>query len=175
MPPVTVPTVQVNVLGAVALRLMLVAVLLQIAAVLAVVTAGVGLTVTVIVYGAPAQVVLAVDVGVTIYSTVPAVTLLGLLNICPIVLPAPAVAPVIPPVIVPIVQVNVLGAVDVRVMLVDVALQIAFVFAVVTAGVGLTATVIVYGEPAHVVLAVDVGVTMYCTVPAVALLGLVNV
>jgi hypothetical protein len=49
MPPVTVPTVQVNVLGAVAVSAILVAVPLQIAAVFAVVTTGVGFTVVVMV------------------------------------------------------------------------------------------------------------------------------
>jgi hypothetical protein len=49
MLPVIVPTVHVNVLAVLAVKAILVAVLLQIAAVLAVVTAGVGLTVTVIV------------------------------------------------------------------------------------------------------------------------------
>jgi hypothetical protein len=143
MPPVIVPTVHVNVLAALAVNAILVAVLLQIAAVLAVVTAGVGLTVTVMVYGAPGHVVLAVDVGVTIYCTVPAVALLGLVNVCAIVAPDPAVAPVIPPVTVPTVQVKVLAALAVNATLVEVALQIVFVFAVVTTGVGLTVTVIV--------------------------------
>jgi hypothetical protein len=109
------------------------------------------------------------------YCTVPAVELLGLLNTCEIVDPLPFAAPVIPPVIVPTVQLKLLGAVAVRVMLVDVALQIALVLAVVTTGVGFTVTVIVYGDPEHPGVAVDVGVTIYCTVPAVALLGLVSV
>jgi hypothetical protein len=143
MPPVIVPTVHVNVLAALAVNAILVAVLLQIAAVLAVVTAGVGLTVTVMVYGAPGHVVLAVDVGVTIYCTVPAVALLGLLSVCAIVAPDPAVAPVMPPVTVPTIQVNVLAALAVKAILVAVLLQIAAVLAVVTAGVGLTVTVIV--------------------------------
>jgi hypothetical protein len=47
--PVIVPTVQVNVLGADAVNAIFVAVALQIVAVFAVVTTGVGLTVTVIV------------------------------------------------------------------------------------------------------------------------------
>jgi hypothetical protein len=175
IPPVTVPIVHANVLGAVAVSGMLVAVLLQIAALLAVVTAGVGLTVTVIVYGDPGQAVLAVDVGVTMYCTVPAVAALGFVRIWAIVDPEPVAAPVMPPVIVPNVQVKVLGAVAVRVMLVDVALQIALVLAVVTTGVGFTVTVIVYGDPGQPGVAVDVGVTIYCTVPAVALLGLVRV
>ena len=67
MPPLMVPTVQVNVLAVVAVNAMLVVPPLQIAAVFAVVTTGVGFTVTVIVYGAPGQAGVAVDVGVTIY------------------------------------------------------------------------------------------------------------
>lgn len=49
MPPVIVPTVQVNVLAVVAVNAILVVPPLQIAAVLAVVTTGVGFTVTVMV------------------------------------------------------------------------------------------------------------------------------
>jgi hypothetical protein len=49
IPPVTVPTVHVNVLAALAINAIFVAVALHIVAVLAVVTTGVGLTVTVIV------------------------------------------------------------------------------------------------------------------------------
>lgn len=49
MPPVTVPMVQVKVLGVVAVSAMLVLTLLHAEAVLAVVTAGVGFTVTVMV------------------------------------------------------------------------------------------------------------------------------
>jgi hypothetical protein len=49
IPPVIVPTVHVNVLAAVAVSAIFVAVALQIVTVLAVVTTGVGLTVTVIV------------------------------------------------------------------------------------------------------------------------------
>lgn len=67
MLPVIVPTVQEKVLGAVAASAMFVAVPLQMAAVLAVVTTGVGFTVTVIVYGAPEHAGVAVDVGITIY------------------------------------------------------------------------------------------------------------
>ena len=59
------------------------------------------------------------------------------------VAPEPAVAPVMPPLMVPIVQLNVLAAVAVSAILVADALHIAAVFAVVTAGVGLTVTVIV--------------------------------
>jgi ABC-type proline/glycine betaine transport system permease subunit len=90
------------------------------------------------------------------------------------VAPDPALAPVIPPEIVPIVHVNVEGALDVSAMFGLVALQIATVAAFVTAGVGLTVTVIVYGAPGHEPV-VAVGVTINSTVPAVALLGLVSV
>jgi hypothetical protein len=175
MPPVIVPIVHVNVLAEVAVNAILVADPLQIDAVFAVVTAGVGLTVTVIAYGAPGQAGVDVDVGVTMYWTVPAVALLGLFKVCAIVAPLPALAPVIPPVIVPTVHVNVLAEVAVNAMFVAVALQIAAVFAVVTTGVGLTVTVILYGAPGHAGVAVDVGVTIYWTVPAVALLGLFKV
>ena len=60
-----------------------------------------------------------------------------------IVDPDPALAPVIPPVIVPSVQVNVLGADDVKEIFGLVLLQIEAVDAVVTCGVGFTVTVIV--------------------------------
>jgi hypothetical protein len=60
-----------------------------------------------------------------------------------IVPPEPALAPVIPPTFVPMVQANVLGALDVSVMLGLVALHIDAVGAFVTAGVGFTVTVIV--------------------------------
>ena len=88
--------------------------------------------------------------------------------------PDEADAPVIPPVIVPIVQENVLGAVAVKAILGLTPLQIAAEFAVVTDGVGFTVTVIVYGLPVQR-SPTDVGVTIYCTVPAVALLGFVSV
>ncbi len=65
MPPLTVPIIQVNVLGAVAVKLMFGAVPLQIVVALAEVTDGVGFTVTVIVKDDPAHDPV-VDVGVTI-------------------------------------------------------------------------------------------------------------
>ena len=77
------------------------------------------------------------------YSNVPAVLLPGLVSVCAMVAPEPALAPVMPPVIAPMVQVNVLGVEAVSAMFVAVPLQIAAVLAVVTAGVGLTVTVMV--------------------------------
>jgi hypothetical protein len=140
-----VPIVQANVLGAVADRGMFVAVLLQIATVAGTpVITGVGFTVTVITYGALDGQLPPVEVGVTRYSTVPEVALLGFVNVCAIVLPVPADAPVMLPVIVPIVHAKVLGAVAVNGMFVAVLLQIANVEGTpVTTGVGFTVTVIV--------------------------------
>lgn len=65
MPPVTVPTVQVNVLAALAVRLMFVEAPLQREKVDAVVTTGTGFTVTVTVKGLPVQEP-DVEVGTTI-------------------------------------------------------------------------------------------------------------
>ena len=60
-----------------------------------------------------------------------------------IVEPEPALAPVIQPVIVPIVQLNVLGALVVKLMFGPVPpLQVLAVLAVVTVGIGFTVTVI---------------------------------
>lgn len=69
--------------------------------------------------------------------------MLGLVSVCAMVEPDPAVAPVMLPVIVPIVQVKVLGAVAASAMLVAVPLHIAAVLAVVTTGRGFTVTVTV--------------------------------
>src|SRR5258707_14125988 len=80
IPPVIVPIVQLKLLATLAVKLMLGPVPLQIVFALAVVTIGVGFTVTVIVYGAPGHDPV-VEVGVTIYSTVPAVILLGLVSV----------------------------------------------------------------------------------------------
>jgi hypothetical protein len=66
MPPVMVPMVQLNELAAEAVNPILGPVPLHIVAVFAVVTEGLGFTVTVMVYGVPAQLP-AVAVGVTMY------------------------------------------------------------------------------------------------------------
>ena len=60
-----------------------------------------------------------------------------------IVEPELALAPVILPVIVPMVHANELGAVDVKLMPAPLPLQVMAVDALVTAGVGLTVTVMV--------------------------------
>jgi hypothetical protein len=140
--PVTVPIVHVNVLEVVAPNARFGLVLEQIAIVAELVTTGLGLTVTVIVNGVPAQPPV-VDVGVTMYCTVPAVALLGLVSVWLIVPPLPAVAPVIPPVIVPMVHAKFAGALEVSVIPVELPVQIEVDAELVTAGVGLTVTVIV--------------------------------
>jgi hypothetical protein len=173
IPPFIAPTVHVKELDALEVSAMFGLVALQIATAAGLVTAGVGLTVTVIVKGALAQFPV-IDVAVTMYSTVPAVELPGLVKTWLIVAPAPAVAPVMPPVTVPIVQVKELEALAKRLMFGLVPLQIDIVAGLATTGVGLTVTVIAVGEPVQLP-AVEVGTTRYCTEPAELLLGLVNV
>ena len=71
-------------------------------------------------------------------------------------------APVILPVIVPMVHVKVLATLAVKLMFGPVPLQVLFVDAVVTAGVGLTVTVTACELPIQLPT-VDVGVTVYNT------------
>jgi hypothetical protein len=143
IPPMILPIVHVNVLGAVALSAMLVVPSLQIVSVVLVFIAGVGFTVTVMVYGSRFTQAPVVEVGVTRYSTVPAVELLGLSSTWLMVLPLPAVPPTMPPVTVPIVHVNVAGVDEVSEIFGLVLLQIAAVPPLVITGIGLTVTVIV--------------------------------
>ena len=67
---------------------------------------------------------------------------LGLVSVCAMVLPEPAEGVVIEPVLVPSVQVKLLLIPAVKAIFVAVPLHILAVFAVVTAGAGLTVTVI---------------------------------
>ena len=83
------------------------------------------------------------EVGITLYTTDPAVELLELVNVWLIVEPELLLAPVMPPVIVPIVQLKLLATVAVKPIFGPDPLQVAAVAEVVTAGVGLTVTVIV--------------------------------
>lgn len=87
--------------------------------------------------------------------------------------PFPALAPVIPPTIDPTVHEKLLGTEDVRLILGLTPLHIVAVLADVTIGFGVTVTVIVNGKPTHSP-PIDVGVTTYCTVPDVVLVGLFN-
>jgi hypothetical protein len=80
IPPLIFPIVHAKVAGALEVSAMLGLVALQMVAAGALVTAGVGFTVTVIVNGAPGHPP-AMEVGVTIYSTVPAVELDGLVRV----------------------------------------------------------------------------------------------
>lgn len=75
---------------------------------------------------------------------------------------------------VPNVQLKLLATLDVNEILGLVPLQIVAVAPLVTAGVGLTVTVIVNAGPAQDPT-VEVGFTRYCTVPTTELLGFVNV
>jgi hypothetical protein len=172
IPPEIVPIVQVKLLGELDVNVRFVFVPLHIKCEGGLVTTGVGFTVTTILYGAPAQFPVT-DVGVTIYSTVPAFALLGLVSTWLMFEPDPELAPLILPVIEPILHVKVLGVLEVSAMFVFVPLQIAFEEEFVTTGVGFTVTVILYGTPGHEPV-VDVGVMMYSTIPAVELPGLVN-
>lgn len=107
------------------------------------------------------------------YCTVPDVELLGLVSTWSIADPEPLLAPVMLPVIVPTVHVKVLAAVAVNDMFGLVPLHVDAVLGVVTVGFGLTVTVIVYSAPGQLPV-VEVGVTRYGTVPAVASPGLVS-
>jgi hypothetical protein len=82
-----------------------------------------------------------------------------LVNVWLIVEPELAEAPVMPPVLVPSVHANVLVAVALRLIFGPVPLHIAAVVVVVTAGKGLTVTVIVVAAPTHEA-AIEVGVTI---------------
>ena len=77
-----------------------------------------------------------------------------------IVEPELALAPVMLPVIVPSVHAKLLAALEVKAIFGPVPLHVLAVVELVTAGVGLTVTVIVVGEPAQLPV-VDVGVTIY--------------
>jgi len=78
------------------------------------------------------------------------------------------------PVIVPSVHAKVLCALDVNTIFGPAPLHVLAVALLVTTGVGLTVTTMLYGEPTHEPV-VEVGVTRYCTVPAVELEKLVRV
>ena len=79
IPPVTVPIVQAKVLGAVADKAIFVLIPLQTETGAIAIISGIGLTVTTILDGLPTQEP-AEEVGVTMYSTVPTVELLGLVS-----------------------------------------------------------------------------------------------
>lgn len=157
-PPVIVPMIQVKLLGTLAVRLILGLVPLQVDVVAELVIVGAGLTVTVIVKDAPAQVPV-IETGVTMYSTDPGVLALGLFRIWLMTEPDPALAPVMPPATVPMVQLKLLETLEVKVIFGLTPLQAVTVPGFVTIGAGYTVTVIVNGMPTHE-LAFDVGVTV---------------
>ena len=109
------------------------------------------------------------------YTTLPAVLLLGLINVCIILLPLPAASPVIPPATGPNVQLKLLGVDAVKAKAVLLVVQIvSVVIALVTTGVGFTVTVKLVALPTQLP-PVDVGITLYIILPAVVLTGLVKV
>jgi len=79
-----------------------------------------------------------------------------------------------PPEITPTVHVKLLGVLAVNAIFGPVPLHVLAVAALVTTGIGLTVTTMLYGLPAHEPV-VDVGVTIYSTVPATALLKFVSI
>ena len=83
------------------------------------------------------------DVGVTIYATVPEIVLLGLARAWLMVAPDPALAPVIPLVMAPTVQVKVLGTLAVSEIFGPEPLQAIAVAELVTIGLGSTDTVMI--------------------------------
>ena len=137
MPPVLAPKVHAKLLAALAVNPIAGDVPLQMLALGALVTAGIGFTVTVIASGEPAHVPV-VEVGMTLYTIEPAVELLGLVNTWSIVETEPADAFVIPPVLAPKVHVKLLAALAVKPITGDVPLQILAVDALVTVGIGFT-------------------------------------
>jgi uncharacterized protein Usg len=169
MLPVIEPTVHVKVLCVLAVNKITGAVPLQVLTVAAVVTTGVGLTVTTILYALPGHVPV-VDVGVTRYCTVPDEILPGFVRTWLIVLPIPEDEPVIPPDIDPTVHAKLPGTLDVSAIFGPVPLHIVVAAEFVTTGEGKTVTTILYGLPAHEP-AVDVAVTRYSTVPEDELLA----
>jgi hypothetical protein len=165
---VIVPIVQLKVDGTLEVRVIFGPAPLQVLAVLPFVTAGLGSTLTKMEYCAPAQPPVE-EVGVTRYSTLPAVVFEGFVNTWLIVDPLATEAPVIPPVIVPIVQPNVLAALAVRGMFGPMPLQVVAVGEFVMAGVavalevsvanGVTLFVIPAIVPVPLVLKTLTGVT----------------
>ena len=163
MLPVMLPTAQEKVLDADASRVISVGDPLQTAHEVMVVRTGFGFTVTVMVRGEPEQEP-AADVGITMYSTVPAEVASGLVKTWLMADPLPALAPEMFPVMLPIVQANVLDTVAERVNPVLVPLHMDTTEELVISGTGLTVTVMVEGEPVQDPAA-EVGVTMYWTEP----------
>ena len=146
-------------LAAVEIKVMLVLVPLQMLSVFLVVIVGIGLTVKVIIDDEPTQEP-TVEVGITIYSTVPADELLGLFSVWTIVFPEPRIGVVILPVIFPIVHAKLLRTLPVKLIAVGTPLHTFTVREFVTTGEGFTVTVIVKDVPAHAPVEA-VGVTIY--------------
>jgi hypothetical protein len=173
IPPVIVPIVHAKLLATLDVRAMFGLIPLHALTEAVFVTTGIGSTVTVTVVAAPAHEP-EVDVGVTRYSILPELALLGLVKVWLIAVPELAVAPLMVPTLFPRVQLKLLAALAVSAILGLVPLHTVAVVALVRAGRGFTVTVIVDAGPTHEP-DMDVGVTWYCTEPEEALLGLLSV
>jgi len=145
---------------------------LQVLAEVALVTTGVGLTVTVIASGLLGQLP-TVEVATTLYTTVPGEVELGLYSVSTIS-PLPPLAPVTPKVMVPTVRVKVLSVLDDNGIFSCELLHTLALAAFVTNGAGFTITVIIAGELVQFPIC-DTGVTKYSMLPAVILLVLTSV
>ena len=75
---------------------------------------------------------------------------------------------------VPIVHAKLLGVLEVNEILGLVPLHVVAAALLVTVGIGLTVIVIVVGFPTQLPV-VEVGVTIYCTLPELALLGFARI
>ena len=75
---------------------------------------------------------------------------------------------------VPIVHAKLLGVLEVNAILGLVPLHVVAAALLVTVGIGLTVIVIVVGFPTQLPV-VEVGVTIYCTLPELALLGFARI
>lgn len=141
IPPVFVPILQLNEVAEEAVNVIFVLAPLQIDIAGVFVINGEGFTVTVIGKTAPTQ-ELALEVGVTKYSTVPAEAEPGLASVWLIVVPEPALAPVIPPFMFPVVQVKALGVEALKLIFAPDPLHIFATAELVMTGEGFTVTLI---------------------------------
>ena len=90
------------------------------------------------------------------------------------VVPEPELAPLILPDMLPMVQEKLLATLEVNVIFGLTPLHVGAVAVLVTNGIGFTVTVMVDEFPTHPP-EIEVGVTIYCTLPADVLLGLLNI
>jgi hypothetical protein len=146
MVPVMVPIVQLYKEGVLDVKTRLVFAPEQILNKPLFIITGMGFTVTTIENGIPEHEP-EVDTGVTMYSTVPGVAFPGLVNTWLILFPLPAEAPVIPPVLAPVIHEYEEGIFEVRLIPVEVPLQICIIAWQVITGLGFTVMSIIAETP----------------------------